>query len=60
MATEGGLVKDKLQGKAEEMKGRMTGDDSEKIKGEARQGLGDVKDAAREIRDHAEGREDPV
>ena len=53
-------MKDKLQGKAEEMKGRVTGDDSEKFKGEARQGLGDVKDAAREVRDNAEGREDPV
>lgn len=53
-------MKDKLQGKAEEMKGRVTGDDSEKVKGEARQGLGDVKDAAREVRDRAEGREDPV
>ena len=53
-------MKDKLQGKAEEMKGRVTGDDSEKVNGEARQGLGDVKDAAREVRDHVEGREDPV
>jgi uncharacterized protein YjbJ (UPF0337 family) len=53
-------MKDKLQGTAEEMKGRVTGDDSEKVKGEARQGLGDVKDAAREVRDRAEGREDPV
>ena len=53
-------MKDKLQGKGEELKGRITGDDSEKFKGEARQGMGDVKNAAREVRDKAEGREDPV
>jgi uncharacterized protein YjbJ (UPF0337 family) len=53
-------VKDKLQGKGEELKGRVTGDDSEKVKGQARQGLGDVKDAARELRDKAKGRKDPV
>jgi uncharacterized protein YjbJ (UPF0337 family) len=53
-------MKDKLQGKGEELKGRVTGDDSEKIKGKARQGLGDVKDAARELRDKAKGRDDPV
>jgi uncharacterized protein YjbJ (UPF0337 family) len=52
-------MKEKLQGKGEELKGRITGDDSEKIKGEARQGLGKVKDAAREVRDKIEGREDP-
>ena len=38
-------MKDKLQGKGEELKGRVTGDDSEKYKGEARQTVGDVKDA---------------
>ena len=53
-------MKDKFEGKAEELKGRLTGDDSERMKGEARQGLGDVKDAAREVRDKAEGRDDPV
>lgn len=53
-------MKDKLQGKLEETKGRVTGDDSEKMKGKARQGLGDAKDAAREIRDRAEGRDDPA
>jgi len=53
-------MKDKLQGKGEELKGRVTGDDSEKVKGKARQGLGDVKDAARELRDKAEGRDDPA
>ena len=50
-------MKDKLQGKAEELKGRATGDTTEKTKGEARQGLGDVKNAAREVRDKAEGRD---
>lgn len=53
-------MKDKFEGKAEELKGRVTGDDSEKMKGKARQGLGDVKDAAREVRDKTEGRDEPV
>jgi uncharacterized protein YjbJ (UPF0337 family) len=42
-------VKDKIEGKAEEMKGRLTGDDSEKLKGEARQKVGDAKDTARDV-----------
>ncbi len=53
-------MKDKLQGKAEELKGRMTGDDSEEMKGKARQDVGNVKDAARDIRDDVEGRNDPA
>ena len=53
-------MKDKLQGKGEELKGRVTGDDSEKLKGEARQTMGDVKDAGREVRDKLEDREDPA
>jgi uncharacterized protein YjbJ (UPF0337 family) len=53
-------MKDKLQGKGEELKGRVTGDHAEEGKGKARQGLGDVKDAAREVRDNVEGRDDPA
>jgi uncharacterized protein YjbJ (UPF0337 family) len=53
-------MKDKMQGKAEELKGRVTGDDRKKLKGQARQGMGDVKNAARELRDKAQGRKDPV
>ena len=53
-------MKDKLQGKAEELKGRVTGDDSERLKGEGRQKVGDAKDVAREARDKLEGRDDPV
>ena len=53
-AIEGGdttPMKDKLQGKVEELKGRLTGDKSEETKGEARQHYGDVKDKARDVRD---------
>ncbi len=53
-------MKDKLQGKAEELKGRITGDDSDRLKGEAHQKKGDVKDVAREARDKVEGRDDPI
>ncbi len=44
-------MKDKFEGKAEELKGRLTGDDSEKAKGQARQKVGDVKDTARDVRE---------
>jgi uncharacterized protein YjbJ (UPF0337 family) len=47
-------VKDKIQGKGEELKGRLTGDDSEKMKGELRQKVGDVKDTARDVKDAVE------
>ncbi len=47
-------MKDKLQGKVEELKGKLTGDRSEEFKGHARQGVGDVKNAGREIRDKME------
>jgi uncharacterized protein YjbJ (UPF0337 family) len=53
-------VKDKLQGKGEELKGKVTGDRVEEGKGKARQGVGDVKNAAREARDKIEGRDDPA
>jgi uncharacterized protein YjbJ (UPF0337 family) len=60
-------VKDKIQGKAEELKGRLTGDKSEKAKGEARQKYGDAKDTVRDVREdvfedpgeHGPGHVDP-
>ena len=48
-------MKDKLRGKAEELKGRLTGDESEKAKGDARQRVGDVKDTARDVREDVFG-----
>lgn len=52
-------VKDKIQGKGEELKGKITGDKAEELKGKGRQGIGELKDAGREIRDKAEGRDQP-
>ena len=42
---------DKLKGKFEELKGKLTGD---KMKGKARQKVGDVKESADELRRRAE------
>lgn len=42
-------MKDKVSGKVEEVKGRVTGDRSEEMKGKARQAKGDVERKA----DHA-------
>jgi uncharacterized protein YjbJ (UPF0337 family) len=41
-------MKDQIRGKAEEMKGKVTGDRSEEMKGKARQAVGKVK---RDVRD---------
>jgi len=41
-------MKDQIRGKAEEMKGKVTGDRSEEMKGKARQAVGNVK---RDVRD---------
>ena len=53
-------MKDQIQGKAEELKGRLTGDRGEELKGEARQKVGDVKDHVRgareDVKDEAEKR----
>jgi uncharacterized protein YjbJ (UPF0337 family) len=55
MPRNGGLsVKDKIQGKAEEIKGRLTGDKAEEMKGKARQAGGEVKEAAKEVAYDAE------
>jgi len=42
-------VKDKIRGKAEEIKGKVTGDKGLQIKGQARQKVGGVKEAAKSI-----------
>jgi hypothetical protein len=44
------LVKDKIQGKAEELKGRVTGDRATELKGRARQAVGEAKRLARDLR----------
>jgi uncharacterized protein YjbJ (UPF0337 family) len=43
-------MKDQVQGKAEEMKGKLTGDKSEELKGKARQTAGNAKRAVRDIK----------
>jgi hypothetical protein len=42
-------VKDKVQGKAEELKGRVTGDRATELKGKARQAVGEAKRLARDL-----------
>ncbi len=51
-------MKDKIKGKAEEVKGKVTGSKSEELKGKARQGVGDVKSTAKETSYDAERRGD--
>jgi len=51
-------VKDKIQGKFEEVKGKVTGDKSEEAKGDARQGLGGVKQTAKEVGYDADHKDD--
>jgi uncharacterized protein YjbJ (UPF0337 family) len=50
-------MKDKFQGKAEELKGKLTGDKSEEMKGEGRQKVGGLKQDAREVEDKLSGRD---
>ncbi len=52
-------MKDKLTGKAEELKGKLTGDESEELKGKARQGVGEAKQAGKELAHDAEHPDDP-
>jgi len=55
-------MKDKLTGKAEELKGKVTGDKGEELKGEARQKAGEVKQAGKELAydaEHPKDSEDP-
>ena len=42
-------MKDQIRGKAEEIKGKMTGDKSEEMKGKARQTAGNAKRVVRDI-----------
>jgi uncharacterized protein YjbJ (UPF0337 family) len=47
-------MKDKLTGKAEELKGKVTGDKGEELKGKARQAVGGVKQTGKELAYDAE------
>ena len=47
-------MKDKLTGKAEELKGKVTGDKGEELKGKARQTVGGVKQTGKELAYDAE------
>jgi uncharacterized protein YjbJ (UPF0337 family) len=47
-------VKDKIQGKFEEAKGKLTDDKSEELKGKGRGVVGDVKQAGKEVAYDAE------
>jgi uncharacterized protein YjbJ (UPF0337 family) len=42
-------MKDKMRGKAEEIKGKVTGDKGLQVKGQARQKVASVKEAAKSI-----------
>ena len=42
-------MEDRMRGKAEEIKGKVTGDKRLKVKGQARQKVGEVKEAAKSI-----------
>lgn len=42
-------MKERVQGKAEEIKGKVTGDKPLEAKGKARQKIGEVKEAAKSI-----------
>jgi uncharacterized protein YjbJ (UPF0337 family) len=42
-------MKDKVRGKAEEIKGKVTGEKGLQLKGKARQKVGGVKEAAKSI-----------
>jgi len=53
-------MKDKIQGKAEELKGKLTGNKADELKGKARQAGGEAKQAGKEIAydvEHADRRE---
>ena len=48
-------MKDKIRGKAEELKGKATGDRSAELKGKARQAAGEAKRVVRDLREEASG-----
>jgi uncharacterized protein YjbJ (UPF0337 family) len=43
-------MKDQVRGKAEEVKGKLTGNRPEEMKGKARQKVGNVKRAVRDVK----------
>jgi uncharacterized protein YjbJ (UPF0337 family) len=43
-------MKDKARGKAEEIKGKVTGNRREEMKGKARQAVGNVKRTVRDVK----------
>jgi uncharacterized protein YjbJ (UPF0337 family) len=43
-------MKDQIRGKAEQLKGKATGDNSEEMKGKAREAVGNLKRVARDVR----------
>jgi uncharacterized protein YjbJ (UPF0337 family) len=43
-------MKDQIRGKADELKGKVTGDRSVEMKGKARQAVGNLKRVARDVR----------
>ena len=47
-------MKDQVRGKAEELKGKVTGDRKEELKGKARQAVGNVKRAVRDVKGDAQ------
>jgi uncharacterized protein YjbJ (UPF0337 family) len=49
-------VKDKIEGKAEELKGKVTGDRGTELKGKARQAVGEAKRLARDLGVETSGR----
>jgi uncharacterized protein YjbJ (UPF0337 family) len=51
-------VKDKIEGKGKEVKGKITGDKKEELEGKAQQGLGDVKQTGKELAHDAEHGDD--
>jgi uncharacterized protein YjbJ (UPF0337 family) len=42
-------MKDKLEGKAEELKGKLTGDKPEELEGDVQQGIVDTKQTGAEV-----------
>lgn len=53
-------MKDRITGKVEEIKGRITGDKAAEMRGKARQKVGEVKQTAKEVRHDIEHRDDGV
>lgn len=47
-----GMMKDKMQGKAEELGGKVSNDKKLELKGKARQTMGEAKDKLHAAKDH--------